>query len=766
MHDHNDGMSDDSSQQQDLGVYREFVDSKLLRQPPAGMDKGDVPPIRGDLYDWQWAITKWALRKGRAAIFADCGLGKTPMQLTWAHGVADHVDGRVLVVAPFAVVDQTIQEGEKFDRPVYRAEVDGSHPAEIINYERLHKIETEPYDGVVLDESSILKSHDGTYRNNIIDAFKETPWKLACTATPAPNDHMELTNHAEFLGVMEREEVLASFFTHDSSNTQQWRLKGHARDEFWRWVATWAVSVTHPEDIGYEDDRFDLPELDVHESVVEVDRSEDAPDDMLFRPEAQGLSEIRDEQRRTIDARAERVASLVADKPGESWIIWCYRNAEAEAACDRIDDAVEVRGSDSPEEKAEALRAFANSDIRVLVTKPSIAGFGLNWQHCSNVAFLGLSYSYEQFYQAVRRCWRFGQTDDVDAYMVCAETEGHVLQSIKQKRRESRQMHQRMVAAMDEVDLDDPIDTGGNTDGYDETSESGPGWMMHQGDCVEVVTREIDDASIGCSVFSPPFSSLYTYNDSPRDMGNSTDDEEFFRHFGYLVDELHRVTMPGRLCCVHVSNLTTTKAFDGQIGLRDFRGDVIRCFTERGWIYHSDVTIWKDPVTAMQRTKALGLLYKQLRKDSAMSRQGLADYVLVFRKPGDNPKPIEHTEESFPLEEWQKLASPVWDDIDQTDVLDYREAREDDDEKHICPLQLEVIRRCLRLWSTEGDTVLDPFAGIGSTGYVACDMDRKFVGVELKESYYLQAVGHLTDLTTPDDQMDLVDDMLTQPAAE
>jgi len=760
MHDHNDEMANDSSPQTNLGSYRDFVDSKLLRQPPTGMDVDEIPDMRGDLYDWQWAITRWALRKGRSAIFADCGLGKTPMQLTWAHAVADHTDGRVLVVAPFAVVDQTIQEGKKFDCPVYRADSDESSSVEIVNYERLHTIDPDPYEGVVLDESSILKSHDGTYRNNIIDAFQDTPWKLACTATPAPNDHMELTNHAEFLGVMERQEVLASFFTHDSSNTQQWRLKGHARDEFWRWVASWAVSITHPEDIGYEDDRFDLPDLNIHESVVEVDRSEDAPDDMLFRPEAQGLSEIRDEQRRTTDARAERVASLVDDCPDESWIIWCYRNAEAEAACERIDDAVEVRGSDSPQEKAEALRAFADGDIRVLVTKPSIAGFGLNWQHCSNVAFLGLSYSYEQFYQAVRRCWRFGQSDEVNAYMVCAETEGHVLQSIKQKRRDSAKMHQRMVDAMDVVDIESATALDHDPDDYEECQESGLGWSIYQGDCVEVITQEVDANSIGCSVFSPPFSSLYTYNNSPRDMGNSQGDDEFFEHFGYLIDELYRVTMPGRLCCVHLSNLTTTKAFDGQIGLRDFRGDVIDHFVERDWIYHSEVTIWKDPVTAMQRTKALGLLYKQLRKDSAMSRQGLADYVVVFRKPGENPKPIEHTEESFPLEEWQKLASPTWQDIEQTDVLDYRGARDDDDEKHICPLQLEVIRRCLRLWSAEGDTVLDPFTGIGSTGYVACDMDREFVGVELKDSYFQQAVGHLTDLTTPDDQMDLVGDFI------
>jgi len=747
-----DTSKDDNSQD-----YQNFVASKLLRQPPTGMTEEDVPNAQGMLYDWQWAIVRWALKKGRGAIFADCGLGKTPMQLTWAKAVADHTAGQVLIVAPFAVVDQTISEGDKFSIPVDYAEDDSGAPVEIVNYERLHKIDCGKYDGVVIDESSILKSYEGHFRNMIVDTFADTPWRLACTATPAPNDHMELTNHAEFLGVMRRQEVLASFFTHDSSETQKWRIKGHAADEFWRWVASWAVSVTHPEDIGFDDGRFELPEMHTHEAKVDVDRSEDTPEGMLFRPEAKGLAEIRSEQRRTVEARADRVADLVDAEPDEPWIIWCYRNAEAEAACKRIDEAVEVRGSDDPETKAKRLREFASGEIDVLVTKPSIAGFGLNWQHCARVAFLGLSYSYEQFYQAVRRCWRFGQDCEVHAWMVVAETEGRVLEAIKRKQRESEQMHERMVAAMDGVDLSEATASVSESTTYREDVASGDGWTLHNGDCVEVIRNHVQDASVGCSVFSPPFSSLYTYNNSPRDMGNSSDDGEFFDHFSYLIDELLRVTMPGRNCCVHLSNLTTTKAFDGQIGIRDFRGKVIEHFTDRGWIYHSEVAIWKDPVTAMQRTKALGLLYRQLRKDSAMSRQGLADYVVTFRKPGDNPNPIEHTEDNFPLPEWQKLASPVWNDIDQTDVLDYREAREEDDEKHICPLQLEVIERCLKLWSAPDDLVLSPFSGIGSEGYVACDMGRRFVGSELKRSYWEQARRHLTDLTTPDAQMDFLD---------
>jgi len=271
-------------------------------------------------------------------------------------------------------------------------------------------------------------------------------------------------------------------------------------------------------------------------------------------------------------------------------------------------------------------------------------------------------------------------------------------------------------------------------------------WSLYRGDCIDVV-RDLPDASVGFSVFSPPFASLYTYSDDDRDMGNCRDADEFDAHFRYLTDELHRVIMPGRLVAMHCMDLPLSKMRDGHIGLRDFRGQLIRAMQDAGFVYHSQVTIWKDPVTAMQRTKALGLLYKQLKKDSGRSRQGIPDYLVVFRKPGDNPEPISHDPEEFPVTLWQRYASPVWMDIDQSDTLQYRSAREHDDERHICPLQLGVIRRALRLWSNPDDVVLSPFAGIGSEGVVSLEMGRRFVGVELKASYYRQALANLTDLS-------------------
>jgi len=273
-------------------------------------------------------------------------------------------------------------------------------------------------------------------------------------------------------------------------------------------------------------------------------------------------------------------------------------------------------------------------------------------------------------------------------------------------------------------------------------------YALYRGDCVEVL-NDLPSDSIGFTVFSPPFASLYTYSDDPRDMGNTKNDAEFFQHFGYLVPHLYRVTMPGRLVAVHCMNIPTKKMVEGHIGMRDFRGEVIRAMEAAGWIYHSEICIWKDPVTAMQRTKALGLLYKQLKKNSAMSKQGIPDHVCVFRKPGDNPEPITHTEEEFPVTLWQRYASPVWMDINQSDTLQYRSARENEDERHICPLQLEVIRRCIKLWSNPGDVVLSPFAGIGSEGYVAIDEGRRFVGAELKRSYYEQARRNLEAVANP-----------------
>lgn len=718
-----------------MNDYADFLSRKAIVDPSTGLV--EIPHLNPMLFNFQNDITAWALRRGRAAIFAGCGMGKTPMQLEWAK----HVPGRVLICAPLAVAQQTVREGAKFGHDVVYRRSGSSDLGKITitNYEMLEHFDLSVFDGVVLDESSILKAYDGKTRNQIIESFAKTPFRLACTATPAPNDYMELGNHSEFLGVMSRVEMLSMFFVHDGGETQKWRLKGHAQNEFWKWMASWAVCIQKPSDLGYDDGDFKLPELNYRAHDVSVDKPTEG---QLFIMPAATLQERIAARRDSVEDRVKRCADIV-NASDESWIIWCNLNNESELLKKAIDGAVEVKGSDSVEHKEKALNDFAEGRIRRLVSKPSIAGYGMNFQVCHNMAFVGLSDSWEQYYQAVRRCWRFGQKHPVDVHIITAETEGFVVDNIKRKEEDAENMSNEMLEHM--ADLNKQSLSGGSgrikTD-YERDSQSGDGWKIYLGDCVDIA-KELPNDSLHYSIFSPPFSSLYTYSNSDRDMGNCNDDDMFMEHFGYLIAELHRALMPGRLISFHCMNLPTSKSHHGYIGVRDFRGDLIRLFEKHGFIYHSEVCIWKDPVTAMQRTKALGLLHKQIKKDSCMSRQGIPDYLVTMRKPGVNPEPVTHTNESFPVQVWQRYASPVWMDINPSDTLQFRSAREHNDERHICPLQLQVIERAMELWSNPGDMVFSPFTGIGSEGFVSVKMGRRFVGSELKRSYYEQACRNM-----------------------
>ena len=733
MHKHSTGwelVSDDAIKDD----YAGFLQRKAITSPTTGLTA--IPELSAHLFPFQADIVRWSLKRGRAAIFADCGTGKTLMQLEWAR----HIPGNVLILAPLAVASQTVREGEKFGIFVkYCRDQSTVEPGiTITNYEMLTHFDPLYFAGVVLDESSILKSYDGKTRTAIIDAFRQTPYRLACTATPAPNDYMELGNHAEFVGSMSRVEMLSMFFVHDGGETQNWRLKGHAQRDFWKWLSSWSVMIRKPSDLGYEDGDFILPALRFHEHVIAVDKPTEG---MLFALDASTLQERIAARRDTVAERVAETAKIVNASP-DPWVVWCNLNSESDALRKAIPDAVEIRGSQTNEEKEAAILAFLDGSARVLVTKASMSGFGLNFQRCAHMAFVGLSDSWEKFYQAVRRCYRFGQLREVHAHVIIATTEGAVLKNIKDKDAAAGVMAESMVEHM-RVEMRANIKgTIRNMDEYKTSVASGESWTLHQGDCVEVVAA-IPSDSIHYTIFSPPFASLYTYSASDRDMGNCKDQDEFLTHFGFLVKDLYRVTMPGRLLSFHCMNLPTSKTHHGYIGIRDFRGDLIRLFESHGWIFHSEVCIWKDPVTAMQRTKALGLLYKQLKKDSAMSRQGIPDYLVTMRKPGENPERVTHTEESFPVGVWQNYASPVWMDINPSDTLQFRSAREHEDERHICPLQLQVIQRGIELWSNPNDTVLSPFAGIGSEGYVAIQNGRKFIGAELKRSYWETACENL-----------------------
>ena len=395
------------------------------------------------LYEFQKDIVRWALKKGKACIFADCGLGKTPMQLSWAHQVCTHAGGMVLILAPLAVADQTKREAEKFG---YTAKVVESQSEcisgiNITNYEKMDKFVANEFVGVVLDESSILKSYSGKVRTAIIQNFHSVPYKLACTATPAPNDYMEIGNHSEFCGVMTRSEMLSMFFVHDGGQTSKWRLKGHATDVFWQWLATFSVFVDNPANIGYQVSGYDLPKLNINEIIV--DGNEPIKESLT-------LTERREARKESLELRCKKAAKLV-NSSNEKWLVWCDLNDESARLSELISESVEVKGSDKSEYKSNSMLAFSDGTVKCLITKPKIAGFGMNWQNCHNMIFTGLSDSYEQYYQAVRRCWRFGQEKPVNVYIIISTKEGCVKENIERKQCDFQKMQSEMTELTKEI---------------------------------------------------------------------------------------------------------------------------------------------------------------------------------------------------------------------------------------------------------------------------------------------------------------------------
>lgn len=703
--------------------YKDFLKTKQKSHVSSGFDI-DQTELNRNLFDFQRFIVQRALRAGKYAIFADCGLGKTLMQLEWANQVSNYTKQPVLILCPLAVAGQTMQEGVKFGINVNRISECGM--IHISNYEQLENIDVSIYSGVVLDESSILKNFEGATKNLITQKFKSTPYKLACTATPSPNDPMELGTHCEFLDVMSRNEMLAMYFVHDGGETAKWRLKGHAIDTFYQFVGSWSIMLNKPHDIGFPQPGYVLPSLNLIERQIETEKRDNG---QLFNDTAISATNFNQELRLTKVERVDEVAKIV-NASSENFIIWIKQNEEGELLRSLIPDAVEVKGSDSPEYKESKLLGFANNEFRVLITKTKIAQFGLNYQNCRNQIFASLDFSFEGLYQAIRRSYRFGQKNEVNIYIVTTDTMQNVIESINRKQKQFEKMQDEMSKAVN-VELAKGHLTELVENGDSVISES---YTIKRGDCVQLI-QCVESESVGLSVFSPPFAELYTYSSHVEDMGNSKDYKEFLTQFGFLVKELYRVLKQGRNVAVHCMDLPIQKGKEGVIGLRDFSGMILQAFSEAGFIYHSRITIWKDPVVEMQRTKALGLLHKQVKKDSTMSRVGIPDYVMVFRKDGDRTDPVTNT--NIPVDLWQKIASPVWMDIDYGNTLQgYRNGRDDKDEKHICPLQLDTIERLILLYSNEGDTVLTPFMGIGSEVFQSVKMNRKGIGFELKQSYF------------------------------
>jgi DNA modification methylase len=709
--------------------YSNFLESKKKTFIESGFEVNENE-LNSNLFDFQRFIVKTALKKGRFAIFADCGLGKTLMQLSWSNAVYNHTGKKVLILAPLAVSAQTKQEAKKFGIDM--------NSFDITNYEQLSKIDCSVYSGVVLDESSILKNYNGSTKQLILDTFKNHKYKLACTATPSPNDHIELGNHAEFLNVTTSKEMVSIFFINDAFNKDhtisKWRLKKHSTKDFWNWVSSWSLMLSNPSDIGFIGDGYVLPELFMNELQIDVEKQSNGK---LFNDIKVSATDFYKELKVTQENRVKAVAEILNNST-ETFIVWIKSNEEEKELLYLVPDAIAVNGSDKPELKEKRLLGFANQEFRILVTKTKIAQFGLNYQHCKNQIFLSFDFSFEGLYQAIRRSWRFGQKNNVNVTLVTVETMGNVIEAIKDKQIKFENMQKEMQRAMNEANAE--------IHATDENfrTEKGNNWTLVNGDSTQFI-KTIQDNSIDYTFFSPPFSDLYMYSSDVRDLSNNSSYSEFFKHFEYMIPELLRITKEGRLLSMHCTQLSKSKGRDGKLEIIDFRGDLIRAMQKYGWTFHAEVAIWKDPKIIAQRTKNMQLLHATTKKDSTVNRMGFPDYLLTFKKDGVNENPVNHDKNGIDFGYWCKIAEPIWleGEIDASDVLSIREAKAEHDEKHMTPTQKEPIKRLLELYSNPNDLVFSPFNGIGTEGYVSLENGRRYIGCELKESYFDLSVINL-----------------------
>ena len=713
--------------------YEDFLKTKTK----SFIESGFTPEkLNKNLFDFQQYAVKTALQKGRFALFFDCGLGKTLMQLSWAEAVYNHTKKKVLILAPLAVVEQSKDEAVKFGISL--------KSFDITNYDQLKNIENvNQYSGVVLDESSILKGRDGKLSSLIIDTFKQTPYKLACTATPSPNDHMELGQHVEFLGIDSYENMKSLYFVQDVKlkTSNKWRLKEHAKNDFWKYVCTWSMACSNPSDLGFNHCGYDLPEIEFIEHLIPVKNESNN----LFGDVAVSATDLHKDLKRSFDLRIEKTKELV-NNSDEQWLIWTLKNDEAEILSKEIKNSVNVQGSDSPEYKAKHLNGFAKKEFQNLITKTSIASFGMNYQNCCNMVFTSYDFKFEAFYQAVRRSYRFGQKNKVKVHILVPESQSNVRVTILEKQKKHLKKSKEMAKYSGLQDYKKEIDL------IKEKKQIITEEYQIYLDDTFVKVKDLKDESVDYSLFSPPFKDLYTYSDDPSDLSNVGSDKEFYNHFSYLVPELLRVTKPGRLLSMHIMQGTTSIGKDGFYSIVDFRGELIRLFQSFGWIFHAEKMIRKSPQLAAVRTKNHQLLHKSTKKDSTISRPGLADYIITFRKPGINKVPVVNDinfddwckiaepcefDDSINIEVLRKISDPLWVDIEEGDTIsNFRKGKSEKDEKHMTPTQLSVIRNCILLWSNKNDVVFDPFGGVGSIGYQALTMGRKSISIELKESYF------------------------------
>lgn len=747
--------------------YNEFLESKKRKVQSIGkqITVNDIHPM---LFDFQKDTVKWAVKMGRCAVFLDTGLGKTFCQLEWSRFMGK----TVLIFAPLSVSRQTIREGKKINVEVryIRDKSELSIGISITNYENIDKFEGAEIDAIVLDESSILKSIDGNTRRKLIKYFKDIPYKLCCTATPAPNDYTELGNHAEFLGVCSTAEMLSTYFVnankeseimingnivrrkHSNKQGTQWRMRHHAQKDYFAWLSSWAMALRRPSDLGYNDNGFILPKLNITPVIVNSNYS---PKDELFFTGLKGLQQRADVRSSSTVDKINKIKEIVNSKLNEQWLIWCGLDKESKLAKQNIECSIEVKGSDDAEFKANSFEDFQDGKIDVLITKSKIGGYGMNFQNCHNIIFFGLNDSWESFYQCIRRCYRFGQKSEVNVYVVISDIEIQIFENIQRKGEMAERMMDGLINQVKDCEMEQfgkeiKIDVD-----YLEKTTKGEKFIAMLGDSCERL-KEVETDSIDLSVYSPPFADLYTYSASERDLGNSRGKDDFIEHYGFIIGELLRVTKQGRLSCVHTSDIPAMQMKDGYIGIKDFPGAVIKAHEDNGWIFHGRAIVTKNPQAQAIRTKSKALLFTQLRKDSSDSRPALLDHILIFKKPGKSDVPVNPVANGeIDNEKWIDWAGGIWTGINESDTLQYTTARDKDDEKHICPLQLGTIERCLKLYSNPGELILSPFMGIGSEIYEAIKFGRKGIGIELKQSYFRIALNNLQNIENETSELNL-----------
>lgn len=733
-----------------MNEYQKLLKSKEKRVIESGFDVAEAE-LNPKLFDFQKFCVKKMLKIGKGAVFAGCGNGKTNISLEWAQKVAERENKPVLILAPLSVSRQTIKEGEKFGYKVdrYKSMTDETKIA-ITNYEQIENIEIDRFVGIVLDESSILKNFTGHYKNLLIEKFKKTPYKLCCTATPSPNDLNEIGNHSEFLDILDSQDMRSKWFVREEG-MNNYRLKGHAKKDFYGWIASWAIMFENPADIGFIETGklFKLPKLNLHSHEINTQPE----DGTLFSIGIVNATNFNSELRKTKNERLQ-LASELAKKADGQVLIWIKQNEEGDILKKLLPEAVEVRGSDSDELKESRLLDFADGKFKILISKAKICGYGMNFQNCGTQIFASPDFSFEDYYQQVRRSYRFGRNQEVDIHLIITDTMQNTRTIIEKKQKQFEEMVREMNRNINENKY-------GLLNDYEYKEYKDDNVFLMKGDTTIEIKR-IPDNSVDLIIFSPPFSSLFTYSNYVHDMGNNESHEDFFKQYSFLLKELYRILKPGRLMCCHTKDLGVYKNSSGYTGMYDFTGEHTRAVLAENFKLHSKITIWTDPVLEMQRTKTQRLLYKQVTTDSSKTGIGMAEYITIFKKWEGNEEdwePITNlNKDNFPLEVWQKWASPVWMDIKRTDVLTASEGTAMGDEKHICPLQLEVIHRLVNLWSNEGEVIFTPFLGIGSEVYEAVKNGRKGIGCELKDSYFDVAVKNVKKAIQVKNQKTLFDE--------